>query len=69
VLDAVLNIYKYTSLVELNAVLQQYHVLADLGSEGSRVHQNQGLLYRIPDENKHTLVVPIKASSFHNRPL
>jgi hypothetical protein len=46
VLDGVLNSYKYTSVAELNAVLQQYNVLADRGSEGSRVHQNNGLFYR-----------------------
>lgn len=68
VLDGVLNSYKYTSLAELNAVLQQYNVLADRGSEDSRVHQNQGLLYRILDEKGNTIGVPIKASSFHNKP-
>jgi hypothetical protein len=68
VLDAVLNNYKYTSLAELNAVLQQYNVLADRGGQGSRVHQNQGLLYRILDESGNTIGVPIKASSFHNKP-
>ncbi len=68
VLDGVLNTYKYTSLAELNAILQQYNVLADRGSEGSRVHQNQGLFYRILDQNGNTIGVPIKASSFHNKP-
>jgi hypothetical protein len=69
VLDAILNTYKYTSLAELNAVLQQYNVLADRGSEGSRVHQNNGLFYRILDEKGSTIGVPIKASSFHNKPI
>jgi hypothetical protein len=68
VLDAVLNSYKYTSVAELNAVLQQYNVLADRGSDGSRVHQNNGLFYRILDEKGSTIGVPIKASSFHNKP-
>src|SRR5215210_4277783 len=39
VLDGVLNTYKYTSIAELNAVLKQYNVVADRGSEGSRVYQ------------------------------
>jgi hypothetical protein len=69
VLDKVLNTYKYTSLAELNAVLQQYNVLADRGGEGSRVHKNQGLLYRILDEKGNPVGVPIKASSFHNKPI
>ena len=68
VLNAVLNTYKYTSVAELNAVLQQYNVLADRGSEGSRVHKNHGLFYRILDEKGNTIGVPIKASSFHNKP-
>ncbi|WP_018615229.1 relaxase/mobilization nuclease domain-containing protein [Segetibacter koreensis] len=68
VLDNVLNTYKYTSLAELNAVLQQYNVLADRGSEGSRVYKNEGLLYRILDEKGNPVGVPIKASSFYNKP-
>ena len=68
VLDGVLNTYKYSSVAELNAVLQQYNVLADRGREGSRVHQNHGLFYRILDEKGNTIGVPIKASSFHNKP-
>ena len=68
VLDAVLNIYKYTSLPELNAVLMQYNVKADRGSESSRIYQNQGLLYRILDEKGNSIGVPIKASSIHNKP-
>jgi hypothetical protein len=68
VLDEVLNAYKYTSLAELNAVLQQYNVLADRCSEGSRVHKNQGLFYRILDGQGKPVGVPIKASSFYNKP-
>lgn len=68
VLNGVLNTYKYTSVAELNAVLLQYNVLADQGGEGSRVHKNHGLFYRILDEKGNTIGVPIKASSFYNRP-
>jgi hypothetical protein len=68
VLDAVLTTYKYTSLPELNAVLKQYNVLADRGSESSRVFQHQGILYRILDYNGNSIGVPIKASSFYNKP-
>jgi hypothetical protein len=68
VLEAVVNTYKYTSIPELNAVLQQYNVRADRGSEGSRVYQHQGLLYRILDEQGNPVGVPIKASSFYNKP-
>ncbi len=47
VLDAVLKNYRYSSLSELNAVLQQYNVIADQGNENSRVYQNNRLTYRI----------------------
>ncbi len=67
VLDAVLNNYKYTSLPELNAILGQYNIIADAGSEKSRVHQHQGLLYRIVDEQGDRVGVPIKASNFYNK--
>jgi hypothetical protein len=65
VLEAVLNTYKYSSLPELNAVLQQYNVLADRGSESSRVYKHQGLLYHILDDKGNKTGVPIKASSFY----
>jgi hypothetical protein len=68
VLDGVLNTYKYTSLPELNAVLQQYNVIADRGNETSRVYQNSGLTYRIIDENGNKIGVPIKASDFYSKP-
>jgi hypothetical protein len=68
VLDAVIKNYKYTSLPELNAVLKQYNVMADRGSENSRVYQTQGLTYRIVDEQGNKVGVPIKASDFYNKP-
>ncbi|MDJ1498905.1 hypothetical protein QNI19_38615 [Cytophagaceae bacterium DM2B3-1] len=60
--------YRYTSLSELNAVLKQYNILADRGSEDSRVYQTNGLVYRLLDENGDKVGVPIKASDFHNKP-
>ncbi|PRZ22762.1 relaxase/mobilization nuclease domain-containing protein [Flavobacterium granuli] len=68
VLDKVLQNYKYASLPELNAVLQQYNVTADRGSENSRIFQNRGLLYRILDEKGKAVGVPIKASDFYSHP-
>ena len=66
VLDAVLNQYRYTSLPELNAVLKQYNVIAERGSQDSRVYQHNGLLYRILDVVGNPIGVPIKASLFYN---
>lgn len=68
VLDAVLYKYHYTSLPELNAVLKQYNVMADRGSEHSRIFQGGGLVYRILDEDGKPVGVPIKASDFYNKP-
>nr|WP_315203572.1 relaxase/mobilization nuclease domain-containing protein [uncultured Flavobacterium sp.] len=68
VLNTVLNHYKYSSLAELNAVLKQYNVLADRGNENSRIFLTKGLVYRILDEQGKPMGVPIKASSFYNKP-
>ncbi len=68
VLEAVLTQYKYASLSELNAVLKQYNVRVERGSEDSRVFQHKGLLYRILDAEGNPIGVPIKASLFYNQP-
>lgn len=68
VLNFVLSSYKYSSLAELNAVLKQYNVLADRGSEDSKIFKSKGLVYRILDQKENPVGVPIKASDFYNRP-
>jgi hypothetical protein len=68
VLNQVLINYKYSSLPELNAVLNLYNVNADRGSEESRVFKNNGLLYKILDQNSKPIGVPIKASEFYSKP-
>ena len=68
VLSIVLRTYKYTSFPELNAVLRQYNVMADRGSEDSRIYKRNGLVYRILDEKGNRVGVPIKASDFHHKP-
>lgn len=68
VLNFVVKNYKYTSLPELNAVLKQYNVWADKGSENSRIAQHNGLLYHILDADGKPIGVPIKASSFYSKP-
>ncbi|WP_426092849.1 relaxase/mobilization nuclease domain-containing protein [Flavobacterium sp. DSR3-2] len=68
VLNAVLNQYKYASLPELNAVLKQYNVMADRGSENSKIFLAKGLVYRILDEQGKPIGVPIKASDFFSKP-
>ncbi|HEU5364000.1 MAG TPA: relaxase/mobilization nuclease domain-containing protein [Hanamia sp.] len=68
VLDAVLPVYKYSSLAELNAVLKLYNVIADRGREDGIIFKKQGLVYRVLDELGNKIGVPIKASSLYNRP-
>jgi len=68
VLNQVLFDYKYSSLPELNALLNLYNVHADRGSDESRVFKNNGLLYKILDQNSKPIGVPIKASEFYSRP-
>lgn len=68
VLDGVLESYKYTSLAELNAILQLYNVMADRGNENSRTFKAEGLVYRILDDSGKPIGVPIKASDFYNKP-
>ena len=68
ILENVLNPYKYTSLPELNAVLNQYNVKAERGTENSKVYQTGGLLYRVLDADGKAVGVPIKASLFYNKP-
>ncbi|MDH7459805.1 relaxase/mobilization nuclease domain-containing protein [Chitinophagaceae bacterium 26-R-25] len=68
VLAAVLTTYKYASLPELNALLKQYNVMADRGSEHSRTYKNNGLVYRVLDEKGEKVGVPLKASSIYSNP-
>ncbi len=68
VLAQVLDNYKYTSLPELNAILKQYNISADRGSEESAMFKKKGLHYRILDELGNKIGTPIKASSFYNKP-
>ncbi|WP_439490845.1 relaxase/mobilization nuclease domain-containing protein [Algoriphagus sp.] len=65
VLQHVLKSYKFTSLPELNAVLNQYRIVADRGREESRIFKNRGLDYRVLDDQGNKVGVPIKASSFY----
>lgn len=68
VLEEVLSTYKYSSLAQLNAILQQYRVFADRGNENSRLFKTKGLVYRILDKKGNPIGVPIKASLFYNKP-
>ncbi|HEY9259492.1 relaxase/mobilization nuclease domain-containing protein [Chitinophaga sp.] len=68
VLANVVDTYKYSSLTELNAILGLCNVYADPCKDNSRVFRNNGLLYRVLDENGNKIGKPIKASSIYFRP-
>ena len=68
VLQTVLYQYKYASLPELNAVLKQFNISADRGSEDSRIFQHRGLVYRVLDETGNKVGPPIKASYYYDKP-
>ncbi|MBD1362944.1 relaxase/mobilization nuclease domain-containing protein [Mucilaginibacter sp. ZT4R22] len=68
VLGFVLRAYKFTSVPELNAVLQQYNIQADRGSKDSRMYAREGLVYWILDKQGNKIGVPIKASTLYGKP-
>jgi hypothetical protein len=68
ILGYVIHTYKFTSIPELNAALQQYNVLADQGSKDSRMYTQSGLLYWSLDERGEKIGVPVKASSIYGKP-
>ncbi len=68
IVNTVIRSYKFTSIHELNAVLKQYNVIADRGSEGSMVRNMNGLRYSIVDTNSNMIGIPIKASSIYGKP-
>ena len=68
VVNEVLKTYKFTSLPELNAVLNQYNVAADRGSKESRMFSKNGLVYWVLDYKGNKIGVPIKASNISGKP-
>ncbi|MBL7759144.1 MAG: relaxase/mobilization nuclease domain-containing protein [Sediminibacterium sp.] len=68
VLKQALNMYNYTTLAELNAVLKGFGVVADRGNPDSFTHRKGGLLYRMLDRNGVPAGVPIKASTIAGKP-
>ncbi|RZL47009.1 MAG: hypothetical protein EOP00_13230 [Pedobacter sp.] len=68
VVRAVVDKYKFTSLPELNEVLNKYNVMADRGSKDSRMFTKNGLIYWALDQEGKKVGVPIKASSIYGSP-
>ncbi|WP_374950044.1 relaxase/mobilization nuclease domain-containing protein [Mucilaginibacter sp.] len=68
IVNVIAKTYKFTSLPELNAILNQYNVMADKGSKESVMFKHGGLNYWITDENGRKIGAPIKASSIYLKP-
>lgn len=68
IVNGVFNDYLFTSLPEFNAALQQFNVIADRGTEESRIYKTRGLMYRIIDETGTRIGIPIKASLISTKP-
>lgn len=68
IVGMVMQKHNCTSLIEFNAALRQFNVMADRGKEGTTMYQKNGLLYWILDDRGIKIGVPIKASSLVSRP-
>lgn len=68
VVRSVLKKYKFTSLAELNAVLNGYNIVADAGKPDSILAKRGGLVYQMLDADKQKVGITIKASSIYGQP-
>lgn len=68
VVDEVVRTYKFTSLPELNAVLNEFNVMADRGGKTSVMFARKGLHYYILGSRGEKISVPIKASAIYGKP-
>lgn len=68
VLRGVRDNYAFSSLAQYNALLSELNVKALTGDPHSIMFHQKGLLYTVLDVQKNPIGVPIKASSFCNKP-
>jgi hypothetical protein len=69
VLSQVIDVYRYTSLVELEAILNLYNLSVSRGMEHSQTFKKRGLVYRILDENGKAVGMRVKASLLPEKPV
>jgi hypothetical protein len=69
VLHQVVDVYRYTSLVELNVILNLYNLSASRGREDSQTYKKRGLVYQILNENGKPVGMPVKASLLPEKPV
>lgn len=68
IVNAVIRDYNFTSVAELNAVMKQFNIVADRGSENTLMWDKGGLLYSLINEKGQHVGIPIKASAIYNKP-
>lgn len=68
IVNAVIRDYRFTSLAEFNAILQQFNVIADRGGENTLMREKGGLQYSLIDQKGKKMGIPIKASAIYNKP-
>ncbi|MES2277319.1 MAG: relaxase/mobilization nuclease domain-containing protein [Bacteroidota bacterium] len=68
IVNAVISTYKFTSLAEFNAILKQFNVVADRGSENTLMREKGGLIYSLITAKGEHVGIPIKASAIYNKP-
>lgn len=68
VLSVVLPNFKYSSLLELNAVLRHYNLVAKTGKPGSKIRFYQGLTYQMLTDDGRKIGAPVKASRLSGKP-
>jgi len=64
----VIEQYCFTSLAEMNAVLNGFNVAAERGSPDSEMFLNKGLIYSLIDSAGNQVGVPVKASTLYCQP-
>jgi hypothetical protein len=68
IVNAVIGTYRFTSFAEFNAVLRQFNVIADRGSENTLIREKGGLIYSLINQKEEQMGVPVKASTIYNKP-
>ncbi|MGE7775241.1 relaxase/mobilization nuclease domain-containing protein [Chitinophaga sp. NPDC101104] len=64
----VVRSYQFTSLQELNAILEQFNVYADGGDMGSKLEKTGGLIFGLLDKYGAKIGRPVKASIIYTKP-
>ncbi|MDT3404249.1 relaxase/mobilization nuclease domain-containing protein [Mucilaginibacter terrae] len=60
--------YRFTSLIEFNAILSRFNVVADRGNTTSVMYGKNGLRYWITNADGDKMGVPLKASQLYGKP-